>query len=163
MKYKYRINTNYDSCSYPGIQCKFYYIPNKEQQNGQQPKHLEDNNYYEVSFMIFRTGSILIVGKCNENILHVIYRFIKTILETEFSGIQMGLVVNHKDLLVDGGEGGEGGGGGQGGESDDGSDKITSALPVTAKCLGKSTIKPIRKKKIYVTNVKYYVENAEDS
>ena len=42
--------------------------------------------------MIFRTGSILIVGKCNESILMNIYRFIKNILETEFHVIQMGLV-----------------------------------------------------------------------
>jgi hypothetical protein len=46
--------------------------------------------YYEVSFMIFRTGSILIVGKCNEEILNVIYRFICTVLETEHAVIQMG-------------------------------------------------------------------------
>jgi hypothetical protein len=42
--------------------------------------------------MIFRTGSILIVGKCNESILMNIYRFIKNILEAEFHVIQMGLV-----------------------------------------------------------------------
>ena len=91
LKYKYRMNCNYDSCSYPGIQSKFYYIPEKPQheQNGQQPVSMS-MPYYEVSFMIFRTGSILIVGKCNEDILHAIYRFICTILETEYSSIQMG-------------------------------------------------------------------------
>jgi hypothetical protein len=92
MKYKYRINSNYDSCSYPGIQCKFYYIPGDEIQTGQQPVNLETQKYYEISFMIFRTGSILIVGKCNESILMNIYRFIKNILEAEFHVIQMGLV-----------------------------------------------------------------------
>ena len=25
LKYKYRINSNYDPCSYPGIQCEFHY------------------------------------------------------------------------------------------------------------------------------------------
>jgi hypothetical protein len=40
--------------------------------------------------MIFRTGSILIVGKCNEEILMVIYRFICSILTKEYSAIQMG-------------------------------------------------------------------------
>jgi len=144
MKYKYGINTNYDSCSYPGIQCKFYYIPNKEgPQTGQQPVHLEDNNYYEVSFMIFRTGSILIVGKCNEEILNVIYRFIKKILETEFSGIQMGLVLqkglvaNHVDGDGDGG---------------------AAAVCVS---LGKSSVRTIRKKKLYMTAIKYYVETGD--
>ena len=98
LKYKYRMNCNYDSCSYPGIQSKFYYIPDKPQneQNGQQPV-LMSMPYYEVSFMIFRTGSILIVGKCNEDILHTIYRFICMILETEYSAIQMG------DILAMGG------------------------------------------------------------
>lgn len=95
LKYKYRMNCNYDSCSYPGIQSKFYYIPDKPQneQNGQQPVSMS-MPYYEVSFMIFRTGSILIVGKCNEDILHTIYRFICMILETEYSTIQMGDIVS---------------------------------------------------------------------
>ena len=93
LKYKYRMNCNYDSCSYPGIQSKFYYIPGKShaEQNGQQPVSM-DMPYYEVSFMIFRTGSILIVGKCNEDILNVIYRYICLILEKEYSVIQMGLI-----------------------------------------------------------------------
>jgi len=98
MKYKYRINSNYDSCSYPGIQCKFYYIPGETNQTGQQPLHLDDQKYYEVSFMIFRTGSILIVGKCNESILMYIYQFIKHILEAEFHIIQMGLVINNQQI-----------------------------------------------------------------
>jgi hypothetical protein len=96
MKYKYRINSNYDSCSYPGIQCKFYYIPGEINQTGQQPLHLDDQKYYEISFMIFRTGSILIVGKCNESILMYIYQFIKHILEVEFHIIQMGLVIDNE-------------------------------------------------------------------
>jgi len=92
LKYKYRMNCNYDSCSYPGIQSKFYYIPSKSplEQTGQQPVSMDNSVYYEVSFMIFRTGSILIVGKCNEEILMVIYRFICSILTKEYSTIQMG-------------------------------------------------------------------------
>jgi hypothetical protein len=92
LKYKYRMNCNYDSCSYPGIQSKFYYIPSKSplEQTGQQPVSMDNSLYYEVSFMIFRTGSILIVGKCNEGILMVIYRFICSILTKEYSTIQMG-------------------------------------------------------------------------
>lgn len=137
MKYKYRINTNYDSCSYPGIQCKFYYIPNKEEQTGQQPVNLDDNNYYEVSFMIFRTGSILIVGKCNEYILNVIYQFIKKILETEFSGIQMGLVAQK---------------GGIGEDAADGGGAVATAA------LEKNSVRTLRKKKLYMSNITYYVE-----
>lgn len=98
LKYKYRMNCNYDSCSYPGIQSKFYYIPDKssDEQNGQQPVSM-DMPYYEVSFMIFRTGSILIVGKCNEIILNVIYRFICLILENEYPVIQMGIIPSKED------------------------------------------------------------------
>jgi hypothetical protein len=106
MKYKYRINSNYDSCSYPGIQCKFYYIPGNLIQTGQQPSKLDDNKYYEVSFMIFRTGSILIVGKCNEDVLMSIYQFIKTILQTEFQFIQMGLVHTTTSAAIMAGSGG---------------------------------------------------------
>ena len=38
--------------------------------------------------MIFRTGSVLIVGKCEENVLYKIYDFIKNILETEYETIR---------------------------------------------------------------------------
>lgn len=106
LKYKYRINCNYDACSYPGIQCKFFYVKGSGEQSGQQPVHFvageETNRYkkacndtkahYEISFMIFRTGSVLIVGKCNEDVLHEIYEFIRTMLETEYMTIGKCLV-----------------------------------------------------------------------
>ncbi len=91
LKYKYRINSNFDACSYPGIQCKFYYdklIKDDDDgiknQSGQQPNH---KKFDEVSFMIFRTGSVLIVGKCEEPILYNIYNFIKNILKNEYENI----------------------------------------------------------------------------
>ena len=89
LKYKYRINSNYDACSYPGIQCKFYYIPGIENQNqnGQQPHTNEIDKANEISFMIFRTGSVLIVGRCDENVLFCIYDFLKKILEHEYPEI----------------------------------------------------------------------------
>jgi hypothetical protein len=37
--------------------------------------------------MIFRTGSVLIVGKCDENVLLLIYEFLKNILRTEYFNI----------------------------------------------------------------------------
>ena len=37
--------------------------------------------------MIFRTGSVLIVGKCDENILYKVYNFIKDILMKEYNNI----------------------------------------------------------------------------
>jgi hypothetical protein len=37
--------------------------------------------------MIFRTGSVLIVGKCDENVLMIIYEYLKIILNNEFKNI----------------------------------------------------------------------------
>ena len=90
LKFKYNIQSMYDPCSYPGIQCKFYYNPDVDIQNGCQIS--EENkklykNVKEVSFMIFRTGSVLIVGKCDENVLIVIYDFLKIILNNEYINI----------------------------------------------------------------------------
>jgi hypothetical protein len=122
LKFKYNIECIYDPCSYPGIQCKFYYDKSKSIQNGnkdkelilsdiiksnnnigktvkeiakeekqaRQLKHKEDKENKDlavVSFMIFRTGSILIVGMCDENVLHIIYDYLTNILKTEYSKI----------------------------------------------------------------------------
>ena len=98
LKYKYRIHSNYDSCSYPGIQCKFYYIPElgEENQTGQKPNPSMSSScpypylietINEISFMIFRTGSVLIVGRCGENVLYCIYNFLKKLLEAEYPEI----------------------------------------------------------------------------
>jgi hypothetical protein len=95
LKYEYRINSNYDSCSYPGIQCKFFYYVGRNNntddhqchiQNGQQPT-TDLTDYIEISFMIFRTGSVLIVGKCEDYVLHDIYDFIKELFRVEFLNI----------------------------------------------------------------------------
>ena len=87
LKVKYNLSTSFDPCSYPGILCKFYYDIKKTIQSGVEPK-LKTSNIYTVSFMIFRTGSVLIVGKCTEDILQYIYHFIKKILREEFRGIE---------------------------------------------------------------------------
>lgn len=67
LRNKYKINAVYDPCSYPGIRC-IYNI----------------NNATKISYMIFRTGSILIVGKCNKDQLLIVYEYIKTILLNEY-------------------------------------------------------------------------------
>lgn len=90
LKMKYNIQSIYDPCSYPGIQCKFYYNPDIGIQSGSQISEelkLKYINIKEVSFMIFRTGSILIVGKCDENVLYIIYEFLKNILINEYKNI----------------------------------------------------------------------------
>jgi len=102
LKFKYNIQAIYDPCSYPGIQCKFYYNPDIGIQNGCQIS--EENKYLytnisEVSFMIFRTGSVLIVGKCDENVLMVIYEFLKIILVNEYTNIcQQNITINNANL-----------------------------------------------------------------
>jgi hypothetical protein len=101
LKFKYRINCNYDACSYPGIQCKFFYDINLDEQTGQPPVGEEgrkQSKYLEISFMIFRTGSVLVVGKCNEDVLFKIYDFIKKMLETEYMTIGKCLVPKHIDV-----------------------------------------------------------------
>ena len=108
LKYKYHIQSIYDPCSYPGIQCKFYYNKNIIEQNGQQftkeiskepPKEIDKENIrkkegVEVSFMIFRTGSVLIVGMCDDNVLMEIYEFLKTLLKAEFKEICQKVITN---------------------------------------------------------------------
>ena len=37
--------------------------------------------------MIFRTGSVLIVGRCDENVLFTIYDYLKVILHNEYKSI----------------------------------------------------------------------------
>jgi len=103
LKYKYHIHAIYDPCSYPGIQCKFYFNNESSEQTGIQDvskvlhakgkisnkdaKAAKDMSVTTVSFMIFRTGSVLIVGMCEEYVLDVIYDFLTNLLKTEFGKI----------------------------------------------------------------------------
>ena len=100
LKMKYDIQAIYDPCSYPGIQCKFYYNPDLGIQTGsqisEQNKHLY-KNIKKVSFMIFRTGSILIVGKCDENVLRIIYKFLVDILCAEYKNIGQKMVASNME------------------------------------------------------------------
>ena len=87
LKYKYKINCVFDACQYPGIQCKYNYVN-------------ENNGVNKMSFMIFRTGSVLIVGKCDEKILYDIYDFIKNILITEYKNIYVkNITINEKEII----------------------------------------------------------------
>lgn len=78
---KYKIQSLYDPCSYPGVQSK--YIIN------------DDEKEITLSFMIFRTGSVLIVGKCDKKHLMVVYEFLKNIFESEYENI------NQNDTTID--------------------------------------------------------------
>jgi TATA-box binding protein (TBP) (component of TFIID and TFIIIB) len=101
LKMKYELCVSYDPCSYPGIMSKFYYYSDlKDRQQNGKLIHKEKENCDDedsshtstkplcISFMIFRTGSVLIVGKCDsESIIEEIYTFIKNILMEEYTNI----------------------------------------------------------------------------
>jgi len=103
LKFRYNIQCIYDPCSYPGIQCKFYYNEDKEVQTGsqisQEEKESNKCKIVEVSFMIFRTGSILIVGMCNDSVLNIVYEFLKNLLYREFNKINQ-KVLDSSSLIV---------------------------------------------------------------
>ena len=96
----YNIETAYDPCSYPGVKCKFYFNHeigfDRTQQCGKLIRSVRTmkmseldsaKKYSEISFMIFRTGSCLIVGNCTERILRFVYDSIKQILHNEYYNI----------------------------------------------------------------------------
>jgi hypothetical protein len=100
LKSHYAIETAFDPCSYPGVKCKFYFnhdygfdfdtqrgqIQNADK--GMKMSEIDVNKKYtEISFMIFRTGSCLIVGNCDEDVLKFVYEFIKKILYDQYDHI----------------------------------------------------------------------------
>lgn len=99
LKYKYNIQPIYDPCNYPGVKAPFYYNPELNIQTGILPsKHDDkdknknkdknkDKNIIKVHCSIFRTGSVLILGTCDEIILQEIYEFVSNMLKTEFKYI----------------------------------------------------------------------------
>ena len=48
-----------------------------------------ENQCLEISFMVFRTGSVLIVGHCDIPILHMVYNFLKTILKDDYKDFRI--------------------------------------------------------------------------
>ena len=102
LKYKYNFHVMFDPCSYPGIRCKYYYNKNNdgicmcEKMTKKKSKHKNRDHCKEVSFMIFRTGSILIVGNCTEYIINIIYKCLIKILKDEYNEIVLPGVVKNK-------------------------------------------------------------------
>jgi len=95
---KYNLNSSYDPCTYPGVKCKFYYNHDlgldKNLQNGiiidknsKMKTIISERKYIEISIMIFRTGSGLIVGNCSEQVLNYVFEFIVNILHNEYYNI----------------------------------------------------------------------------
>lgn len=102
LKDKYNIEAIYDPCTYPGVQCRFYYDTTATEQTGVNKSGIQktkttkaikkENKEKEkhisgISFMIFRTGSVLIVGRCDENALVVVYKFLTDLFKREYKHI----------------------------------------------------------------------------
>ena len=99
LKYKYHIHSLFDPCSYPGIQSKFYFNIKNKDNNGicccskkcyninKKERKLMKNRCTEISFMIFRTGSVLVVGHCNVDTLMIVYEYLKKLLINEYTDI----------------------------------------------------------------------------
>ena len=107
LRQHYRILTTYDPCSYPGVQSKFYYVEDRNIQDGRPLSESElqaelgenGTKHIVVPVMIFRTGSVLIVGKFDDDVLIWVYEFIKRVLKEQYANIQAGIVI--EDDTVD--------------------------------------------------------------
>lgn len=109
LKMKYNMISMFDPCSYPGIQTKFYYNMRNSVQDGicrckskcsGSGKGNGDGDCIGVSFMIFRTGSILIVGHCDESKLYIIYDYLVNIFKEEFADINEGIIMDNNSKKV---------------------------------------------------------------
>jgi TATA-box binding protein (TBP) (component of TFIID and TFIIIB) len=97
----YHLECTYDPCTYPGIKIKYYFTnsigctPDQtgrvlQEDENVKLKHLnQDKKYTEISIMVFRTGSCLIVGNCTDCILYFVFEYIKKILEKEMIHIKL--------------------------------------------------------------------------
>ena len=99
---KYEIESAFDPCSYPGVKCKYYYNNEFSMDDPRQTgtilpqdrclklnELIDSKKYTEISFMVFRTGSCLIVGNCTERILRFVFEFIKQVLNNEYNHIHI--------------------------------------------------------------------------
>jgi TATA-box binding protein (TBP) (component of TFIID and TFIIIB) len=95
LRSKYGIQGRYDPCSYPGIQCNFYFDPLDKNPTGALSTNDQGKSCQQrMSFMVFRTGSVLIVGKCTEESIRRIYSSLVRILIAEYRTISTGLAPN---------------------------------------------------------------------
>ncbi len=105
LKNHYKLHTLYDPCSYPGIQCKFYHNEHNDKFDGichcekscnfkKKKKVLYEKKCTELSFMIFRTGSVLIVGNCKKDILINVYKFLTKLFHDEYH------LINKKNINI---------------------------------------------------------------
>lgn len=108
MRDRYGLEASYDPTTYPGVICR-YYQPNSGCCDGRCPcnppcstlrigdkkgKARKTNDIgtdeddgasspgrcQKLTFMLFRTGSVLIVGRCEQDLLDQVHRFVATLL-----------------------------------------------------------------------------------
>ena len=108
LRYDYGIHCEYDPCKYPGIRCVYFQNETHPDAKGickcvkscanKRKKLTEgETKCRGIAFMIFRTGSTLIVGHCDEELLNEIYQYLKKILETEYKNIAIGNIVERRE------------------------------------------------------------------
>lgn len=109
---KYNIICLYDPCSYPGIQAKFYYNEKEIEKHNDEHYSVtgqckcetrcgkKTGECKEISFMIFRTGSVLILGHCEFEIIEIIYTFLKKMFEEHYLVLNDGIVTDTKPKKV---------------------------------------------------------------
>jgi len=101
LKNKYGIHSIFDPCSYRGVKCHFMYNPQlgdeDDEQNGVGNINSEEN-LVRISFMIFRTGSAIIAGKCTTKEATIVYSFLKKLFEIEY----LHIIDNSQEVIVSG-------------------------------------------------------------
>ena len=98
LKYQYKLQSIYDPCAYPGIQNKIFFNYEGEV-HPEISSFTSSANVHTISFMIFRTGSILIVGKCDDENLYKVYEFLKNLLHKEYVNIRE-VSTNHEKKVT---------------------------------------------------------------
>lgn len=98
LNYEYGFYVSYDPCSYPGIQSKYFMTPSGEMGNGVcsckescagKRGAARKGRCKEVSFMVFRTGSVLIVGHVSEEALRELYKTLSGIIAKCYDRIRV--------------------------------------------------------------------------
>ena len=88
---KYKIQSLYDPCSYPGVQSKYSITEDWGSRGSGGSRGSRGSGggvrVVELSFMIFRTGSVLIVGKCENRHIMMVYEFLKGLFAREYETI----------------------------------------------------------------------------
>lgn len=90
---KYKLKTTYDQW-YPGVRCQYEYQRSEFEKDGvplavATKEKDRMNETSKVTFVVFRTGSVLIMGLCTEVVLRHIYEFLRTLFREEYMHIRM--------------------------------------------------------------------------